>query len=82
MRAFRSGMSPVRAGLIALVIILIGSWFAFSKDIPFTQTYRIEAVSCNAASCPAPSGADVARPDYVERRRVATVCLTATGDGC
>jgi len=44
MRAFRSGMSPVRAGLIALVIILIGSWFAFSKDIPFTHTYKIQAV--------------------------------------
>jgi phospholipid/cholesterol/gamma-HCH transport system substrate-binding protein len=48
MRAFRSGMSPVRAGLIALVIILIGSWFAFSKDLPFTQTYRIQAVFKNS----------------------------------
>jgi phospholipid/cholesterol/gamma-HCH transport system substrate-binding protein len=44
MRAFRSGMSPVRAGLIALVVILIGSWFAFSKDVPFTETYKIQAV--------------------------------------
>jgi phospholipid/cholesterol/gamma-HCH transport system substrate-binding protein len=48
MRAFRSGMSPVRAGLIALVIILVGAWFAFSKDIPFTQTYKIEAVFENS----------------------------------
>jgi len=48
MRAFRSGMSPVRAGLIALVIILIGSWFAFSKDIPFTHTYKIQAVFENS----------------------------------
>ncbi|MCS0596375.1 MSHA biogenesis protein MshP [Massilia agri] len=46
------------------------------------NAYRIEAVACNAASCPAPTGADVVRPDYVERRRVATVCMTATGDGC
>jgi virulence factor Mce-like protein len=41
-------MSPVRAGLIAVVIIAIGSWFAFSKDIPFTQTYRVQAVFENS----------------------------------
>ena len=46
------------------------------------NAYRIEAVACNAASCPTTTGADVVRPDYVERRRVATVCLTATGVGC
>ncbi|MEX1141594.1 MAG: MlaD family protein [Thermoleophilaceae bacterium] len=44
MRAFREGMSPLRAGLIAIVVLAIGSWFAFSKDIPFTQKYRIQAV--------------------------------------
>jgi phospholipid/cholesterol/gamma-HCH transport system substrate-binding protein len=44
MRGFRAGMSPVRAGVIAMVIILVGTFFAFSKDIPFTQTYRIQAV--------------------------------------
>lgn len=48
MRAFRQGMSPVRAGLIALIVIAIGSWFAFSKDIPFTQTYRVQAVFENS----------------------------------
>jgi ABC-type transporter Mla subunit MlaD len=37
-------MSPVRAGLIAVIVIVLGSWFAFTKDIPFTQTYRIQAV--------------------------------------
>jgi ABC-type transporter Mla subunit MlaD len=41
-------MSPFRAGVIALVVIAIGSWFAFSKDIPFTQTYRIQAVFKNS----------------------------------
>ena len=44
MRAFRQGMSPVRAGLIAVIVIVLGSWFAFTKDIPFTQTYRVQAV--------------------------------------
>ena len=44
MRGFRAGISPVRAGLIALVVMLVGTFFAFSKDIPFSQTYRIQAV--------------------------------------
>lgn len=46
------------------------------------NAYRVEAVACNAASCPATTAADVTRPDYVERRRVATVCMTSTGLGC
>lgn len=48
MRGFRAGMSPVRAGLIALVIILVGTFFAFTKDIPFTHTYKIQAVFKNS----------------------------------
>lgn len=34
--------------------------------------YSISAVACNAAAC---GEAAVARPDYVERRRVATTCM-------
>ena len=40
--------------------------------------YRIESVACNRngpGACP--DDASVTRPDYVERKRVATVCLTA-----
>jgi phospholipid/cholesterol/gamma-HCH transport system substrate-binding protein len=48
MRGFRAGMSPVRAGVIALVIILVGTFFAFTKDIPFTHTYKIQAVFKNS----------------------------------
>jgi phospholipid/cholesterol/gamma-HCH transport system substrate-binding protein len=48
MRGFRAGMSPVRAGVITLAIILIATFFAFSKDIPFTQTYKIQAVFKNS----------------------------------
>jgi len=48
MRAFRQGMSPVRAGLIAVILIVLGSWFAYTKDIPFTQTYQVQAVFKNS----------------------------------
>lgn len=44
MRSFRQGMSPVRAGLIAVILVVVGSWLAFTKDIPFTQTYQVKAV--------------------------------------
>jgi ABC-type transporter Mla subunit MlaD len=47
-RGFRAGVNPVRAGLIALVLIAIASYFAFTKDIPFTHTYRVQAVFENS----------------------------------
>jgi phospholipid/cholesterol/gamma-HCH transport system substrate-binding protein len=47
-RSFRSGVHPVRAGVIALVVIAIGTYFAFAKDMPFTQGYRIQAVFENS----------------------------------
>ena len=45
------------------------------------RIYRIEAIACNGADCP--DSASVARPDYVERARVATVCLLdGTNNSC
>jgi ABC-type transporter Mla subunit MlaD len=41
-------MSPLRAGVIALLIIVVGSFFAFTKDIPFTDTYKVQAVFENS----------------------------------
>lgn len=89
MRAFRSGMSPVRAGLIALVIMLIGSWFAFSKDIPFTQTYRVQAVfeNSNLISPRAPvriAGIDVGKVIEVDRYKdtnMSVVTMEITDNG-
>lgn len=44
------------------------------------QIYRIDAVACNlGTSCPNAQSSNV---DYVERRRVASVCLTAAGGDC
>lgn len=42
---------------------------------------RLEAVACNGSGiCPATDAATVARPDYVERRRVATTCTVPTAN--
>ena len=43
--------------------------------------YRIESVACNGAGA-CPDDASVPRPDYVERKRVATVCMTANNEFC
>jgi len=44
--------------------------------------YRIEAVACNSGAASCPDNVGVAQPDYVERRRVASVCMTDTGTDC
>ena len=37
-------MPPLRAGLIALVIIVVGTYFAFARGLPIGDHYEIEAV--------------------------------------
>ena len=43
-RRRRSGRSPVTVGLIALAIVLIAVFLGFTKDIPFTHGFRLNAV--------------------------------------
>lgn len=40
--------NPVRFGAIALVLIAIGVYFAFTKHVPFTHGYRFKAVFASA----------------------------------
>jgi phospholipid/cholesterol/gamma-HCH transport system substrate-binding protein len=40
--------TPYQAGLIALVVIVIATWFAFTKDIPFTNPYELKATFENS----------------------------------
>ena len=43
-RRRRSGRSPLTVGLIALAIVLVAVWLGFTKDIPFTHGFRLNAV--------------------------------------
>ena len=43
-------LNRFQAGLIALLVIAVGTWFAFAKDIPFTKPYEMQATFDNAAS--------------------------------
>ncbi len=42
--AQHKGMPTFRAGLIALVIVVVGSYFGFTKANPFANPYKLEAV--------------------------------------
>jgi phospholipid/cholesterol/gamma-HCH transport system substrate-binding protein len=47
-RSLHRGMSPLKAGAIALVLLSIATYFAFAKDLPFTRGYQIQAVFENS----------------------------------
>jgi phospholipid/cholesterol/gamma-HCH transport system substrate-binding protein len=44
------GMERFRAGLIALVVIAIGTYFAFAKELPFRSPYELNAVFHSAVN--------------------------------
>jgi virulence factor Mce-like protein len=67
-------VSPLQAGLIALVLIAIGSYFAFAKALPFRHHYQVRFVVQNAnllqpRSAVRVAGVDVGQVDKVERYR-------------
>ncbi len=41
-------MTPFKAGLIAIVLIAIGSYFGFTKANPFDNPYELNAVFTDA----------------------------------
>jgi phospholipid/cholesterol/gamma-HCH transport system substrate-binding protein len=47
-RGHGSRFTPLQVGLIALVVILIGTFLGASKDIPFTRPFQLKAVFENA----------------------------------
>jgi phospholipid/cholesterol/gamma-HCH transport system substrate-binding protein len=49
-RKDRTGASPVMVGLLVLLVILIGTYFGFTKHIPFTHGFRVKAVVESAVS--------------------------------
>jgi phospholipid/cholesterol/gamma-HCH transport system substrate-binding protein len=42
--AQHAGMSPLRAGILALVLLAVATYFGFSKANPFSDPYQLEAV--------------------------------------
>jgi phospholipid/cholesterol/gamma-HCH transport system substrate-binding protein len=56
----RGGMSYFRAGLIALIVICAATYLGFTKDIPFTKPFQINAVFESANSIRANSPVRIA----------------------
>jgi phospholipid/cholesterol/gamma-HCH transport system substrate-binding protein len=50
LRKDRTGMSPVKAGAILIVAGVLITYFGFTKHIPFTHGYRLNAVFSNAVN--------------------------------
>ncbi|MFL5865780.1 MAG: MlaD family protein [Thermoleophilaceae bacterium] len=66
------GLSPFRAGLLAILVIAVFSYLGFSKDIPFTKPYELKAVFANAQNIGLNSpvriaGVEVGKVSKVER---------------
>jgi ABC-type transporter Mla subunit MlaD len=43
-RKSRTGMAPVTAGAILAVVLIVITYFGFTKHVPFTHGYRLQAV--------------------------------------
>jgi virulence factor Mce-like protein len=69
----RSGRSPQFVGLVALVLIALGTYLGFTKDIPFTREFEVKAVfeSANSIRTNSPvriAGVNVGKVSRVERQ--------------
>jgi phospholipid/cholesterol/gamma-HCH transport system substrate-binding protein len=65
-------LRPVRTGLIVIVLVAVVSYFGFTKHIPFTHGFRINAVFANALNIHAKSpvrvaGVDVGKVSSIRR---------------
>jgi phospholipid/cholesterol/gamma-HCH transport system substrate-binding protein len=79
-RGHEPRVSPLAAGVIALLLIAIGSYFAFSKALPFRHHYQVKFVVQNAnlvqpKSVVRIAGVDVGQVDKVERYRNTKMAL-------
>ena len=73
LRKDRTGASPFKAGFLVLLLMAIGTYFGFTKDIPFTKGYQLEAVfeSANSIRASSPvriAGVNVGKVASIERQ--------------
>ena len=66
-------MSPFKAGLLAIVLIAVGSYFGFTKTNPFADPYELSAVFENASSIKPQSPVRVAGVDVGKVKKVESI---------
>lgn len=79
-RSHQPRISAFQAGLVALLLIAIGSYFAFAKALPFRHHYQVRFVVQNGnlvqpRSVVRIAGVDVGQVDSVERYRSTHMAL-------
>jgi phospholipid/cholesterol/gamma-HCH transport system substrate-binding protein len=79
-RGHEPRISPFQAGLIAIVLIAIGAYFAFAKALPFRHHYQVTFVMQNGnliqpKSVVRVAGVDVGQVDKIERYRNTKMAL-------
>jgi phospholipid/cholesterol/gamma-HCH transport system substrate-binding protein len=72
LRKERTGANALTVGIVVLVLMGIGTYFGFTKDVPFTSGYQLEAVfkSANSIRNGSPvriAGVNVGKVQSVER---------------
>jgi ABC-type transporter Mla subunit MlaD len=72
LRKDRTGANPFAVGLVVLILIGIGVFFGFTKHVPFTHGFQVNAVVANANSIRANSpvriaGVNVGKVKAIER---------------
>ncbi|MBA2514213.1 MAG: MCE family protein, partial [Solirubrobacterales bacterium] len=88
-RTGRGGRRPQVVGLVALVLIALGTFLGFTKDIPFTREFEVKAVfeSANSIRPNSPvriAGVNVGKVSKVEARDgtdAAVVTMQISEDG-
>src|SRR5690349_8400534 len=87
-RKDRRGASPLGVGAIVLAIIVVATYLGFTKHIPFTHGFRVNAVFQNANSIRKGSpvriaGVNIGKVKAIERyknTRAALVTMELQGD--
>jgi phospholipid/cholesterol/gamma-HCH transport system substrate-binding protein len=79
-RRERGGASPLRVGALVLLVLVIGTYFGFSKHVPFTHGFRVKAVFAQANSIRANSpvriaGVNVGKVKKIERQPGTTAAI-------
>lgn len=79
-RRDRGGVSPFTVGLLVIVIVSIGTYLGFTKDIPFTHGFQMKAVFTQANSIRVNSpvriaGVNVGKVKKVERQPGTTAAI-------
>jgi phospholipid/cholesterol/gamma-HCH transport system substrate-binding protein len=83
-RVYRKGNPPhrVRNGLILIVLVVIGTYLAWTKAIPFQSHYELKAVFQNAANIRKDSPVRIAGVNVGKVVSVKSVCQNGLSDTC